>query len=414
MTQVRFAQMLDGYRVALEELQACKDSSARTGLLIQMLMIRDLLEGVRSDSEMRMTVEQVLGLQQLDRVLQEGAEGFYREVELEWFRTSLSPGDKAWWWYLDQLSFPYLSPRSVWVWKGLSVLTWTVNLGLLLNIAGRFILGGPGVWGVAAVALPSILALLQAKNGLTEAGAEGGRQFLKGLGVPKRFWQQAQFLSTLGLFVGLLGFWWSLPWISERYSLRGLQDYNGNQLGSAAQNYQRAIALNPDNAEAHYNLGNVYEDLQELESASKEYLFAVKQQLPQAFNNLGRLYLQQKKYSQAAALLLQGLEKDGDARPELRFSLFKNLGWVRFQQSRDQEAQTYLETAISIASSPEVKPYINSPASAHCLLAQVLERSKQAGSRDEWQKCQDLGSSLNPDEDAWLHLAQVRLSSSRK
>ena len=58
--------------------------------------------------------------------------------------------------------------------------------------------------------------------------------------------------------------------------------------------------------------------------------------------------------------------------------------------------------------------YLKNQGSAHCLLAQVLERQKQPSALEQWQKCSDLGSTLNPDEDTWLHLANKKLKEAEK
>jgi len=415
MPQVQLAQCLGDYQILLERLSPITESPVTPALLIEVLAARDRVEAARTDPEQSITSEQLLQLSALDQQLQQQAEALSRVTDFSKLRSSVSSAEAAWWWHLDQLNFPYLSAQLTWLWKGFSILTWTANLGLLLNIAGRFLAGGPGVGGAAAIALPSILALLQAKNGLTDSGLEGVKQLLTKLGVPKRAQEPVQFISTLGLLVFLLGFWSLLPTISDWYNQRGLKDYQeDHKLGSAAQNYQRAIALNPDNVEAHFNLGNLYEDLQEFDSARKEYLIAVERQLPEAYNNLARRYLREGKYPQAAALLQEGLQKAQDAQPEVKYSLFKNLGWVRFEQKRDAEAQSALQIAIGIASNPEVEKYIASPGAAHCLMAQVLERRKEPGASSQWQQCQDLGNSHNADEDTWLHLAQEKLNPVRK
>jgi len=85
------------------------------------------------------------------------------------------------------------------------------------------------------------------------------------------------------------------------------------------------------------------------------------------------------------------------------------LGWVRFEQSRYEEAQQILQGAIGITNNPETAKYIRNPGAAHCILGQVLERQKQPTALEQWQKCCQLGSTLNPDEDTWLHLAQQKL-----
>jgi len=211
MPQVQLAQCLGDYQILLERLSPITESPVTPALLIEVLAARDRVEAARTDPEQSITSEQLLQLSALDQQLQQQAEALSRVTDFSKLRSSVSSAEAAWWWHLDQLNFPYLSAQLTWLWKGFSILTWTANLGLLLNIAGRFLAGGPGVGGAAAIALPSILALLQAKNGLTDSGLEGVKQLLTKLGVPKRAQEPVQFISTLGLLVFLLGFWSLLP-----------------------------------------------------------------------------------------------------------------------------------------------------------------------------------------------------------
>lgn len=136
--------------------------------------------------------------------------------------------------------------------------------------------------------------------------------------------------------------------------------------------------------------------------------------MPEAYNNLARLFIQKKEYPQAVALLNQGIiqASEQDSFPEVKYNLFKNLGWARFQQGRDIEAQQALQVATGIASNPEIAKYIRNRGSAYCLLAQVLERQKQPSAIEQWQQCAHLGSTRDPDEDTWLYLAHKKLKES--
>jgi tetratricopeptide (TPR) repeat protein len=319
------------------------------------------------------------------------------------YRESLPEPPQDWWWQLDSKNANLLL-------KGLAVLTWTGSLGLLANIASRFLSGGVGVVGAAAIFFPSFLTMLQARSELTEAGQQRFENTLVQLGVPHQYREPIKFLTLLMLFGFLLGFWFLIPTISEIYNQQGLRSAKNGNLGTAQENYQRAIALDPDNVSAHYNLGNLYEDLQEFDKAKTEYLIAVQGNVPEAYNNLGRLFIQQKKYPEAVSLIQQGLLLAGktEGPTEVKYNLFKNLGWARFEQNRNLEAWQALQVATGIAKNPEIAPYIANPGSSYCLLAQVLDRQKRPAIA-EWQKCNELGSTLNPDEDTWLNLSYQKL-----
>jgi tetratricopeptide (TPR) repeat protein len=145
----------------------------------------------------------------------------------------------------------------------------------------------------------------------------------------------------------------------------------------------------------------------------------VDHKFPKAYNNLGRLYIIEKKYPQAASLLVTGLEeaKKNDSLPATKYSLYKNLGWVRLKQERYPQAKEALEKAIDISANPANKESIPNPGAAHCLLAQTLEKLKQPEAETiELQKCSQLPPSpekFDPDEDTWYDLATQKLANQK-
>jgi tetratricopeptide (TPR) repeat protein len=356
---------------------------------------------------------------ELDEHLRNNAERITRAIngktadKLQSWRESIQPSAEAWWWKLDAIA-PHPWDIWDWLWISLSIAGWTANISLLVNIATRFLVGGVGLLGAAAVTLPSILALLQAGSQFTKSGQEGFDKLLDKK-IPKQYHQEAKLVSTLMMSGSLVIFWFALPSISDMYNHNGLKNYDEKNLGAAEQDYLRAISLNADNVEAHYNLGNLYEEWQDLEKAKKEYQLALSGDLPEAYNNLARLYIREKKYPEAASLLKKGLvlAQKENSTPEIKYNLFKNLGWVRLEQGRNEEAQHNLQAATGITKNREAVKYIRNPSAAYCLLAQVLERQKQTA-LEQWQQCAQLGSKLNPDEDNWLHIAHKKIHNKTK
>jgi tetratricopeptide (TPR) repeat protein len=233
------------------------------------------------------------------------------------------------------------------------------------------------------------------------------------LRIPSQWREEVKLLLTLTMVGCLIVTWLHLPEFSKAQNRSGLTNYKQGKTGEAEQGFLKAIALDSDNADAHYNLGNLQEDLQQVEAAKKEYLIAIAGNFPDAYNNLARLYLKGKKYPEAAALLHQGiglLAKQQDLQekidPKVQYDLHKNLGWVRLEQKRYGEAEAQLMAAVGLG---QAAPDVVNPSSAHCLLAQVLEREKKPA-RAQWQKCQELGSVENSDEDPWLYEAQQKLN----
>lgn len=351
------------YQAAL----ACLDGpKLRPEQALEILSARDALQRALS-AESQVPVDILWQVVQLDSQLKKRDAKLTKVLDLAECRASLPNPPQDWWWNLNRAGFD-------WLFKGLRVIAWTASLGLLADMVTRFLSGGVGVIGASAVTLPSILALLKARSELTEAGKEGWEKLLTRLKIRLHWREGAKFGSTLLLSGLMLGFWGTLPWFSQRYNQWGLENYESGRLGTAEQDFLRAITLNRDNLDAHYNLGNLYEDLQEFDSARKQYQLAAKGDIPDAYSNLGRLYIRDKNYPQAIALLERGLQlaEEQNSFPEVRYSLFKNLGWARFEQGRDDLALPVLQAAIgTTASYPEAAKYFRNPGSAHWGASQI-------------------------------------------
>ncbi|WP_204139940.1 tetratricopeptide repeat protein [Halomicronema sp. CCY15110] len=352
----------------------------------------------------------------LDRQLKEHAGTLVAQIDFAAYRESFPKLPEQWWWFLDDaVKAPKEHPAD-WVFKGATTLAWAISIGLLVNISGRFLLGGAGVAGLSAIALSNLLTLLKARSDLTDAGNEGVHLLFERfeLSNPQRL--RFRFGTTALLAGALFVFWLTLPTIARRYNARGVALHDAGKLGSAEQNYERAISLDPDNLDAHYNLGNLYEDIQELDKAETQYLIAARGDFPEAYNNLARLYLQspENDVNKSLALLSQGFKliEDGDQEvfPETEFSLYKNLGWALLRQEEYTFAISALEEAISIyeqTPAPE-QEFIENPGSAYCLVAQAREAAGQPDTLSAWQRCCQLGDRSVPEENAWLTMARER------
>jgi Flp pilus assembly protein TadD len=186
----------------------------------------------------------------------------------------------------------------------------------------------------------------------------------------------------------------------EIYNNRGLENYLAERLPQAVSDFTKALELDPNFAETHYNLGSLYEDLRDFDRARSEYRLAMLGGLTAAYNNLARLYILEKDYAAAVDLLLKGL-KVAEHEAE-KYALRKNLGWARLGQNRYAEAKAELLTAIDLD---------RKQASAYGLLAQALEGlGEKAEALVAWENCLRYASSYRPDEDTWIDLARQRLA----
>ncbi len=259
------------------------------------------------------------------------------------------------------------------------------------------------------------------------------QSILRRFGSPK-----VRLRITMLLILGIIGlglYRLSFPLLARYYLNRGLEAQKAERLDSARQNYELAIKFNPDNANAYnllglvcqglkdfncaengykqalklnpnyatanYNLGSIYDDLGDYHRAAAQYEIAIRSDsyfAVDAINNLARVKILQRDNTTAVALALQGLQRTKD--PLSKSALYKNLGWAKFQQGLYVEAQTQLLQALKLDSKM---------ASAHCLLAQVLQvQGDKAGARAAWKDCLRYDSSL-PEVKGWQSIAQPHL-----
>lgn len=128
---------------------------------------------------------------------------------------------------------------------------------------------------------------------------------------------------------------------------RGVALMMETRASEALAEFQQAVALNPDDAHAHYNLAWAYEELFNYDQAIAEYLLALEKDstLDTAYNNLGRLYIFQGRYDEAIAILKRG---ETVVVEDARYALNKNLGWAYLEQKDYQKALGYLQTSVAL------------------------------------------------------------------
>jgi tetratricopeptide (TPR) repeat protein len=395
MTTSKLGTALTAYREALDALEQ-SPQELDPAVVLAALTARDAVARALTDKQSDAPAD-LLAVVELDDRLRKLAGAVVKAVKLADWRASLRPPPEAWWWSLESAAPPDPADRFGWLWSALAVLCLTASLSLMAEISRRFLSGGPDVWGAFATLSQAALTLLAAGGALTKAGREAVERILSSLNIPGHFRQVGKLIMALVLLVALFGLWFSLPSIARFYNNRGYRHHQAGRLTSALYDLRRAISLNPDYTEAHYNLGLLYEDLLETESAQAEYQVAAGRGLEAAYNNLARLYILRDKPSEAISRLLSGLSKAQDTA--VRYTMLKNLGWARLEQERYDEAIAWLHKAVDLA--PE-------SAAAHCLLAQALEgRDDAEGAASEWETCLKLArSGESAEEDGWIGQAR--------
>ena len=397
MTSAQLALALEQYHNGLTTLENSVPNFSNQAIL-EVLAARDVIHRTLSDENQTIpTGEQLNRLLEIDSRLEELAQPIAQVVHMADWRKRLSPPPEAWWWILDKRLSPHWASRLDWLWAALTVTFLTISLGLTVDIARRFLSGGPDVYSALAAIFPAVISLFAAGGALTKAGQTALDKSLKRL--PDFIREGARLMVALVVLIVVGLFWFQLPRIAIIYNNTGVRTFVRGDLTTAQYNYLRAINLDPDYHEAHYNLGLLYEDLFDFEAAKREYKLALQGGLVPAYNNLARLFILEEDYAPAASLLLNGLKLADD--DEVAYDMHKNLGWARLGQERYAEAKVYLNEAIAIK---------QDRAPAYCLLAQVLEAQKDIeGARTAWEKCVAYADVTQQDEDNWVGMAHKEL-----
>lgn len=289
-------------------------------------------------------------------------------------------------------------------------------INLLTDIAQRFLSGGTDRAGIVRsfVQMPlyvfqGILALL-AGGTLVDSSRERIEKLLLQIGLYKNYGSR-RFLVISAAACGLLLIArLSLPYVAVYYTNWGTQALTRNDLTAAALHYERAIRLNPDDAEAHYSLASVYDRTQRYDEAISEYNRALqlKDQFGQPRNNLARLYLlrgsDRRDFEHALTLVNQELERS-PTDDKLRYSLYKNLGWANYKLENHPRAEENLRQAILLRDKGDE----DQGAAAHCLLGYVLEAQHKPGVAEEWDDCVAFAPGEPDVEAVWLEYARMKL-----
>lgn len=184
------------------------------------------------------------------------------------------------------------------------------------------------------------------------------------------------------------------------YNKEDIQSYNNlgivcRQLSDSKcviNTYNKSFKLRSNNWEAHYGLGTFYDEKMKYDLADQQYQIAIKNSVNAilAINNLSRVKIIKGDYNTAIYFAQEGLKKA--KTPGLRATLYKNLGWAKFEQKKYGEAKQYLEKA---------KELDIQRTSTHCLLAQVQEiLGDFENSWLSWEAC-ILTQSIDPEVFTW-------------
>lgn len=404
-------QAITRYQQILTQIEKA-NSTPQAEQIFQVLLARDAIQDALQRGESP-PASLLLRLTELDKRLQKQEARIVDVEDYSCWRQCIQPPDSAWWWYFPLPSRPWWTHLN-WLWNALTLVLLAISVSLIVDGIPRFLSGGLDTASVLAVIIPSLLALLTSGT-LTPIGREARSYLFQKLN--QSLWPLLSLLLSLALALSLIVIHeFFFDDLAVSFHHQGKQFYEQEQWEQALSNYQKAIALDPSYAQAHYELGIVYEELQQFDKAKIEYLLAVRQDNSadslirlQAYNNWGHLLILNQEYTQAIAPLIEGKKalkeeqvKTSEDFQKVKYALLKNLGWAQLELKNYSEAESLLQEAISLNSTR---------APAYCLLAQVLEAQTQ---KDEalknWNNCLAYADLGKPDEYLWLSIAREKIN----
>lgn len=140
------------------------------------------------------------------------------------------------------------------------------------------------------------------------------------------------------------------------YKSLGIIYLQQGKLKEAESAYKLVLGLEPQDAEANFYLGSIYEELKNRELA-KKYVKAALEARPdyyEALNFLGYIYVEENQnLGQAEAMIRKALEFDPD-----NGAYTDSLGWLYFKKGNLKEALKYLEKASALFEDPVILDHL--------------------------------------------------------
>jgi tetratricopeptide (TPR) repeat protein len=268
-------------------------------LVLDVLTARNAVQAALEDKSQPNPGRLIRAVKELDARLKTQTSYINQVTKLAEWQAILNPPQKEWWWLLDPITPKPWRDRFDWLWRFSSLILLTASLAFVADISTRVLSGGPDLAGVFGVIVPTVLTLLAGQGALTQNGREGIEYVLTSFKVDKSLWDEFICLAA-GLLLGsLILCWFSMPSIADHYIKRGHEAYEAGLLTVAEKNYHRAIKLNPENTEAYYTLGGLYQELADYNKAIENYKIAWKGNKIEAADELASLYFKQHKYQEA-------------------------------------------------------------------------------------------------------------------
>jgi len=352
-----FEALVENYEALLKQVDSNHPPDKYA--VYQLLVVRDQIAAAGRDGTYRPPVSLAKRVCTLDDALRRLSNqiAIRGKPDLEDLRDSVQPPEQNWWWP------PKPSPNPLWTIG--AVLLLTVSVTMITDFTRRILSSDPDALGIAAIALQAILGVA-ASSTFSEGGWRWIEDLLLRRGVPPQSRPRWKLGVTLLLFL-LVATAWKLGPLGLAMYYRYYNDvaYHADANGSpdTLQFYKRAIALDPQMPQAHFNLATLYERRYDYDKAMEEYqqTILVDPSHVKAYANLSRLLILTNQPQTALRVASDGTKIAPKNDPTLP-ALNKDLAWAEDQLGFYSDAEADAKQALQ---SPDMTP------SAYCVLGKI-------------------------------------------
>ncbi|MEI6429912.1 MAG: tetratricopeptide repeat protein [Pseudanabaena sp. ELA607] len=398
------AAPLQKYKAALDVVAAGEKLTPEN--VLDVLIARDHLQNQLSSTPQPAAMDIAL-LTEYDNVFHDHAVKMAEAGLFASWQESLQPNAERWWWFLKKPVKVDAWDQFDWVWNLITVMSLTGFAANMVSVVPLiFSAGLGGLESLGLMGPGSLLALIASPGGKNSESGSAIKKILKLLGIPTRFQSEFTAVIAIILFVGAYVAKENLPrYYFKVFSKEGKQFYEKGDLRQAQDAFNQSLKLAGNESfeqeKVYGNLGLISESLGDDDEALTLYRKALKDGNDDVLNNMGRVYIIKGDLSRAETFLNMGLqrnnEKQQQASPEERnseamlisqYQYRRNLGWLYLQQKRYNAALAILDEAVEI--DKKISKGTLGKGMANCFKAKVyesLETPNKEKAAQQWQYC---------------------------
>ena len=267
----------------------------------------------------------------------------------------------------------------------------TCSVTMLTDFTHRLLGANPDSLGIISISTQALF-VVAATSTFTKAGSQWMQGFFSHLKIEGNSQPRWRFLLGTALFAVVCPIWIWLPSkLAQHYNTRA---FNLQYLSTVpdpsreAQDYQRAVALDPNLSAAHFNLGELYESFYQYDNARDEYQKAIIANHGDinSYNNLSRAFLLEGNGMEGLRVADTGLGLvNSSTAPVTLAALRKNEAWAEYILGFYEPGLR--DANLSVQSQPNA-------AAAYCLLGKIYGKlGKTADAKASWKKFTNLMAS---------------------